>query len=299
MTIWVDDISRYDGTAADLTADRCDEAIFNVEDPGCAEKVRRWSGEFAKPWHLYGWEYPGAGSAVDLLSGMVDQLGMAPKAGWVDYEQNGVTPTDAAAARAKAAAVGFPCGFYTYLYLLNAQDGLADEWAAWDLRWIAYYPGTNDGSYPGWAIGDAQQRGAVLWQYTSTNGTRDRNVVVDEAKWASLASTATISPTVEDTMYGKDSKGTYYKDTPGAWVTLSKPEAAAVYAALLNGAKLTILDLGDPLNVVAANAQTIADLGKLGLVPGTVAPAPAPVDLSEVQAAFTAAAAALARAAGK
>jgi len=186
--IFVDDISRYDGTAADLTADRCDEAIYNVEDPGCAEKVRRWSGEFGKPWHLYGWEYPGPGSAVDLIAGMTDTLGMTAKAAWVDYEENGVAPVDAAVARVRAGELPMPVGFYTYLYLINSQDGLAAEWAAWDLRWIAYYPGTNDGSYPGWAIGDAQGKGAVLWQYTSSGGTRDRNVVVDEAKWATLGS---------------------------------------------------------------------------------------------------------------
>lgn len=195
MTIWVDDISRYDGGPDALTADRCDEAIFNVEDPQVLEKVRRWSGELDKPWHLYGWEYPGGGSsAIPLIHDTADRLDMTPKAGWVDYEQNGVTADDGWAAHAAADELGFPCGFYTYLYLLNSQAGLRDVWRAFNLRWIAYYPGTNDGSYPAAAIDDAQQWGSVLWQYTSSNGTRDRNVVVDEARWATLGAAPAPPP---------------------------------------------------------------------------------------------------------
>lgn len=99
-----------------------------------------------------------------------------------------------------------------------------------------------------------------------------------------------IDVSQEDTMYGKDSAGRYYKDSPGVWVALTAAEAAAVYTAALGGAKITVLDLGDPINVVAANAATVADMKKLGLVPPTGAgTAPVPVDTSALETAIVAA----------
>lgn len=195
------DLSRYDSANIyDVSAVNDPDArdiIVNVEDPGCENKVAE-AQRLGKGRGLYSWLYPGdgAGSAVRGQQ-MADRLargGVALTKGVaIDYEQNGVSPNDATAARVRASQLPQPFHLYTYLYLLNSQPGLAAEWWQWMGRWIAYYPGNNDGSLPGWAIGDAQAWGAMLWQYTSTNGQRDRSTPVSDA-WHTWGGGAAPAP---------------------------------------------------------------------------------------------------------
>lgn len=193
MTTEGTDISRYDSTSpADTSAvdeQRAQFVILNIEDPGCANKAHR-AHEIGKLWALYSWLYPGRGAEsahrlqamVDLL--VLDGLPVPPKGGFLDFEENGVSAADLTAGRLAAATLPTPIGPYTYLYLLRSEPGLFEEWWKWSGRWIAYYPGANDGSYPADQIGDAEAWGAMLWQFSSSNGTRDRDVVVDETEWA-------------------------------------------------------------------------------------------------------------------
>ncbi len=187
------DLSRYDSAfLSDVSAvddPRVTFCILNCDDPGVAYKAHR-ANELRKPWGLYTWLYAGRGAdsvtrgqaVADLLE--LDGLPQPPLGIWIDYEDNGVSPGDAWAAYGQRSVVKTRLGFYTYLYELNGQDGLRAVWDAFQPgTWLAYYPGNNDGSYPSWAINDAVVNNALLWQYTSSNGTRDRDTVVDEAAW--------------------------------------------------------------------------------------------------------------------
>lgn len=198
------DLSRYDSAYRDDTSavddPRVTFVILNCDDPGVAAKAHR-AVALNKPWGLYTWLYAGRGgqsvtrgqAVADLLE--LDGLSQPPLGIWIDYEDNGVTPGDAWEALGNKSVVKTRLGFYTYLYQLNGQAGLRDVWNAFQPgTWLAYYPGANDGSYPGWAISDAQQNAAMLWQYTSSNGTRDRDSVVDEAAWSRWANTTTPVP---------------------------------------------------------------------------------------------------------
>jgi hypothetical protein len=188
------DLSRYDSATVDDTSavddPRANYVILNVEDPGFLYKAHH-AIDIGKHWGPYSWLYAerGGAEAVERMMSAVDSVGSLPtRAGWVDYEANGVAPEHAAQARVRASSgdVPFKTGLYTYLYLLNSQGGLAQEWWQWTLRWLAYYPGSNDGTLLWGANGDAIQWGSAHWQYTSSGGTRDRNAVIDEALWATL-----------------------------------------------------------------------------------------------------------------
>lgn len=219
------DLSRYDSPGGVDDTSACDDpraqfGLLNVEDPGFANKVARMV-DIGKPWGPYSWLYGERGGeecidrmlrAVDSVSG---RYGLPGRGGWADYEANGVQPVHATQARVRAQTSPFPVGLYTYLYLLNSQPGLAAEWWQWVLRWIAYYPGDNSGAFPSAQIGDAQAWGSVLWQYASSNGTRDRDWVVDDALWATLG-----TPTGQE---DDDMKDLYITKTSdpnvGIWVT--------------------------------------------------------------------------------
>ncbi len=170
---FIADLSRYDPIEA---VDLYDGVILNVEDPGFAAKRDRAVAN-GKPWGVYSWVYPGGGvGAVDrALVGRGSPLGM-----WLDYEQGGVAPSDLTAAYGRADQLGVKVGVYTYLYILDSVAGTLGDHPLW----LAYYPGQNDGSYVPSMSDQARARGAILHQFTSSNGTRDLNVVVDEARWA-------------------------------------------------------------------------------------------------------------------
>lgn len=166
------DLSRYDPLEA---VDLYDGVILNVEDPGFAAKRDR-AIEKNIPWGTYIWVYPGQGAnagqkAHDIPTG---SLGA-----WLDFEQAGATAADLRAALARADQLGTKIGVYTYLYILN---GVSSEIGNHPL-WLAYYPGYNDGSYQDWYSNDAKNAGALLHQYTSSNGTRDLSRVLDDTRW--------------------------------------------------------------------------------------------------------------------
>jgi len=185
------DLSRYDSAyttdTSALDDPRVRFAILNIDDPGCSAKAAR-ADELGIPWALYSWLYAGNGpESVTRLEAMADLLeldgiGRPPKGGFVDFEANGVSAGDLRHARETPCRD--PLGAYTYLYLLTTLPGLADEWWAWSGRWIAYYPGDNGGGYPAGRDGDARAWGSMLWQFTSSDGTRDRDVIIDPAAWA-------------------------------------------------------------------------------------------------------------------
>lgn len=197
------DLSRYDDEGpdgSDAVADPFAKfIIINAEDPRGGNKAHR-AVDLGKPWTIYPWVYPGeSGNAiVDRALRAADRWGAGrPTLGdfWADYEQGGVAPWQLAQARERRDRDGLIGGVYTYLYVLNGQGGMAQEWFAWDLRWIAYYPGGNTGARVDWAVGDAQRWDALWWQYTSSNGTRDRNIVVnDEEKHARLINPTAPAP---------------------------------------------------------------------------------------------------------
>jgi hypothetical protein len=274
VATFVDDISRYDGGLDALTADRADAFLFNVEDPQVVDKVNRTRLDLGKDWGLYGWEYPTPGSsAIPLMHDVADRVGQIPtKAGWVDYEQNGVSPADGWAAHDAAAGLGFPCGFYTYLYMLNSQDGLADVWHAFDLRWIAYYPGNNSGAYPASEIGSAQYMDSTLWQFTSSGGTRDRSVVVDDSRWAALGGTPIAAPQPqEDDMWIAVAPSTAFsvfgflkgREFTGDRAFAGIPADAIEYSNSMKP-PIPILYIGD------AEAQGIIGASQIALTPSAV-----------------------------
>lgn len=200
------DLSRYDSAYVDDTRavddPRANYVILNVEDPGFVYKAHR-AIDIGKHWGPYSWLYGerGGDECIDRMLRARDAVGSEPtRAGWVDYEANGVAPQHAAQARvAQQQRASFRVGLYTYLYLLNGQGGLAAEWWQWTLRWLAYYPGANDGTLLWDRNGDAIAWGSAHWQYTSSNGTRDRNAVIDEALWSSLGvGAAPSTPEDED-----------------------------------------------------------------------------------------------------
>lgn len=187
--IELDDLSKYDGGPEADDRPGTDGVILNVEDPGYIAKAERARDE-NKPVLIYTWVYPGDGRgavdrAVDAMATLtgrgVNVLDVA-----FDYEQNGVTPDDLRTAIGYGRQHGLPMIAYTYLFELDPtlRQVLIDTGVP---LWIAFYPGANDGSYPAWAEQVARDTGAVLWQYTSSNGVRDRSVVLDTAWFYSLA----------------------------------------------------------------------------------------------------------------
>lgn len=273
------DLSRYDDAGpdgSDAVADPwADFVILNIEDPRCVRKVER-AVSIRKPWALYSWLYAGAGAAsVHRLQAFVDLLVLSglpvpPKGGFVDFEANGVSTGDAAAARSVVPTIATPCGFYTYLYLLNSLPGLADEWARWGGRWIAYYPWGDD-RYPAGEIGSAQFMQSMLWQFTSSGGSRDRNVVVDEAAWAAWGTGTPVSQLVpmgdDDVTYLEtraDGSRAYWKLGLGDYFEI--PEAVAL-GEQLNGHGKPVPITTDQRVAIGLAAKGQADkylAGKLG-----------------------------------
>lgn len=184
----LDDLSKFDGGAESVDRPGVDGVILNVEDPGILDKALRARDE-AKPVLVYTWVYPAGGRAavdraIDVAATLtghgVDVLDYA-----FDYEQDGVVPQDLRDAIGYGRQHGLPMLAYTFLFELDAalKQVLTDTGVP---LWLAFYPGGNDGSYPGWAEQQARDTGAVLWQYTSSNGVRDRSIVLDPAWFQSL-----------------------------------------------------------------------------------------------------------------
>jgi hypothetical protein len=179
------DISKFQEPSA---MDGAAFVILNVEDPGVEDKVAR-AHTNGIVWGLYSWVYPHQGSeattralgAAELFE--IAGYGAPPAGFWLDYEHNGVTVADLEDALAISTE---RFGVYAYLDMLQHDPGISDAARNHGKPlWIAYYPGADDGGYPADQIQDAFDRHAVLWQYTSTHNTLDRDVVLDEDWWSS------------------------------------------------------------------------------------------------------------------
>lgn len=183
MSIFGVDISRYQGPEA---MDDYSFAILNVEDPSVGRKVTH-ARELSIPWGYYSWVYPGRGAdATERTLEAERTLGVPPLGHWFDYEEAGVSPNDLLAAWNHAQSVGLSgrVGTYTYLYLLESVRSIVFENQM--PLWLAYYPGTNSGQYIPEMSSRARQVGAVIHQYTSTNGRLDVNVVLQEEWYQSF-----------------------------------------------------------------------------------------------------------------
>lgn len=178
------DLSRYDEQAAvDLAA----FVIVNVDDPDLSGKVGRAIGQ-GKPWGGYKWIYPGAngwGAATECASKLA-AFGTPPLGSWADYEDNGVDQGQLVAWFGGLDSVGARGGYYSNDWRVDHAQLIRDVGVRW--YWTAGYPGNNDGTFPGWSA-LRTSRPAQLWQFTSTNGTRDQNAVVDLAWYAGLGGT--------------------------------------------------------------------------------------------------------------
>jgi len=230
------DLSRYDGRRPDISG--YDGIIVNCQDPDLGGKVEDALAQ-GKPWGSYGWVYPddGAGSMqrlVDNVSGIGH--GVPPLGYELDYEQNGVTQVDLVNALDRSETCGTfgRTMVYTYLYIIGSVANI--------LRgrplWLAYYPGNNDGAFPAGEDGPAKAWGALLWQYTSSNGTRDLSHVVDEpawATWSGVQTPAPLAPTKDDSMWIVEKRDgqpdQWWEPTAGGLVQLSGGEAYARLAA--------------------------------------------------------------------
>ncbi len=180
MSFFGVDISKYQAPSA---MDGWDFAIFNVEDPYIGAKVDH-AYETNKNWNIYKWQYPTQSGlySFQVAKHIVDGLyrgGRYPQF-FLDYEESGVAPWQRDEWYHACQASGIPQqpGFYNYLYLMR-QQGLSfypDE-----TGWLAYYPGNNDGNYYDSMSDTARAYGATLHQYSSTSGTLDRNVTLDDS----------------------------------------------------------------------------------------------------------------------
>jgi hypothetical protein len=186
------DISAFQSPSA---MDGEDFVILNVEDPGFAEKARH-AHQLGIPWDIYKWIYPpgatdsnhrpipDAGNGAKsfaIAKNLVDQANIPGRqpAYWGDYEQPGVAANQLHDWFAAADAAGVKVGWYTYLFILNAEGNHAPDRPLW----LAYYPDPNDGSYQPSMSNDAHTCRAKIHQFTSTHNTLDVNIVLDTRWW--------------------------------------------------------------------------------------------------------------------
>jgi GH25 family lysozyme M1 (1,4-beta-N-acetylmuramidase) len=179
-TIFGIDISKYQD---DSTIDSANYVILNIEDPGFARKARRADAQ-AKPWGPYCWIYPTDNAYARALftasKARAVGVGEPPLGCWADYEDNGVYHAQLVSWFQALDATGMRGGYYTNDWRVDHAALIRDVGTRW--YWVAGYPGGNDGSWPGWNQ-LRTSRPAQLWQYSSSNGSLDRNVVVDLSWW--------------------------------------------------------------------------------------------------------------------
>jgi hypothetical protein len=175
------DLSRYDELEA---VDSAAFVIVNVDDPGLADKLRRAIAQ-GKPWGGYKWIYTGASgrAAAQECVSKLRRFGEPPLGSWADYEEAGNTHQQLVDWFGGLDSVGARGGYYTNDWRVDHAALIRDVGTRW--YWTAGYPGANDGRFPGWQY-LRTSRPAQLWQFTSTNGTRDQNAVVDLAWYQSL-----------------------------------------------------------------------------------------------------------------
>lgn len=175
------DLSRYDEVEA---VDQAAFVIVNVDDPGLGDKIGRAQAQ-AKPWGGYKWIYPGASgwNAATECAAKLRAFGEAPLGSWADYEDNGVDQGQLVEWFRGLDSVSARGGYYSNDWRVDHGALIGAVGTRW--YWTAGYPGDNSGAFPGWGA-LRTSRPAQLWQFTSTNGTRDQNAVVDMAWYESL-----------------------------------------------------------------------------------------------------------------
>lgn len=197
MPITFTDESRFQ-PIADLETRLRDEGlagtILNVEDPAFVDKAHMVLA-YGRLLGGYKWIYPDqagdrqAGIALDRI----DSAGLSPGALslglWADHE-DGPPPWQITRAVIDTwHAWGWTkAGYYSNAHQIEHEHFGDVPW------WYAAYPGRNDGTYPGpitWAL----PRDPVFWQFSSTGGRLDVNVVVDEAFLAQWVTTIPIPAT--------------------------------------------------------------------------------------------------------
>jgi hypothetical protein len=153
--------------------------VINAEDPTLPAKVARNVAE-GRPWGVYLWVYPGQPVPVARRVVEIRSLGYGdpPMGYWWDYEEAGVEPWQLVDAFARADELGVRSGYYCNNHVVDHAAFLSRPF------WLAQYPRANDGTFPGFATMRAS-RPVHLWQFTSTSGTLDQNVVVDHEWWDS------------------------------------------------------------------------------------------------------------------
>jgi hypothetical protein len=169
------DLSKYQGREAVRPA----FVILNMEDPDYGGKRQVAIGD-GIPDAGYLWINPNENGAshVERALRLADKHGgMPPEGIYLDYEQGGVGPwqLDQCLAAIDSRGLLGQFGLYTYLYIIAT---VAAQWAAFIKKWLAYYPGSNNGALDMGRSGDAVRWGAHIWQFTSTGGTLDQNVII-------------------------------------------------------------------------------------------------------------------------
>lgn len=254
------DVSSYQGAGLPpLTHGRTlSFTILNVKDPGFASKARE-ARDRALPWGVYSWVYAGADQRVNarLCVVAVEQAGLdshaVPLGYWADYEDAGVTEDQLGPWFAGLDTLGVRGGYYANPGKIG---GFRDR-----PYWMAQYPWPNDGSYRPNDMADAG-RPVNIWQFTSTAGTLDQNVVVDEAWFHAWVGT----PTQED---GDDMdiiqvKGTGRGLTDGTLYYPSEQRFSYVDpASLPAGAKVLPLPFNEVADIAEEKAQLKAVVSKL------------------------------------
>ncbi len=177
MTIFGTDTSLYQAPG---TYSPGSFEIINALDPTLPTKVERNRAE-NRPWGIYSWVFPGehgsytVGRAINAASKVG---GSGPLGFWWDYEDNGVVQSQLDEAFATSDAEGYYSGYYGNDYRFDHSTLLSRPY------WMAAYPNPNDGVWRDYQA--TASRPVQIWQWTSTNGTLDQNVIVDEAWFQSL-----------------------------------------------------------------------------------------------------------------
>ncbi len=199
--------------------------IVNALDPTLPNKIARNRAD-GRPWGIYSWVFPGESGAYTVgraINALNKVGGPAPLGLWWDYEQDGVEQWQLDECFVACDQQGMWSGYYANMWRPNHVGLLARPY------WCCAYPWPNDGSFPGLERLPAG-RDINIWQYSSTNGQLDLNVIIDEAWYTSLTGGApqpqppTPAPTIKECdMYvgwGTDDKGVMFTDKIDGGITV-------------------------------------------------------------------------------
>lgn len=232
------DVSKYNAPG---TYDPGSFEIFNIEDPGVGQKIDIAKAA-GRPWGIYVWIYPGSNVAAftQWAINSVRQWGEPPLGVWADYEQDGVNLGQLDDFFRTADAMGMKSGYYGNDWRFGHGNYLNRPF------WLAGYPGANDGSFPGMVYGAS--RPVQIWQFTSSNGALDRNVVVDEGWWGTWGGSTAAAQKGDDkvAMYitKKSDQNIGIWVTDGVWKRHVYPDEWA-FAQFVSGGTVKVVPLSD------------------------------------------------------